>query len=84
MCPFARASTCGSRLFEIIDRVPNVNDAPNAPELTIGEGMLKFENVSFSFTKDNRKVEVLRNIIFQFVLGKHSGLSALPVQENQL
>ena len=48
---FARASTCGSRLFEIIDRVPNVNDAPNAPELTIGEGTLKFENVSFSFTK---------------------------------
>ena len=30
---FARASTCGSRLFEIIDRVPNVYDTPNAQSL---------------------------------------------------
>ena len=75
---FARASTCGSRLFEIIDRVPNVYDTPNASELTIGEGTLKFENVSFSFTKDNRKVEVLRNINFSVGAGETLGIVGPP------
>ncbi|GIR54846.1 MAG: hypothetical protein CM15mP62_23170 [Rhodospirillaceae bacterium] len=79
---FARASTCGSRLFEIIDRVPNVYDTPNASRAHYRRRNSKFENVSFSFTKDNRKVEVLRNINFSVGAGKHSGLWP-PVQENQ-
>ena len=59
--------------------MPNVNDAPNAPELTIGEGTLKFENVSFSFTKDNRKVEVLRDINFSVGAGETLGIVGPPV-----
>ena len=35
--------------FEVIDTVPAVRDVPNAKELTKVEGLVCFENVSFSY-----------------------------------
>ena len=75
---FARASTCGSRLFEIIDRSPSVYETPGAPELLVGKGTLRFENVSFSFTKDNKKVEVLKNINLSVSAGETLGIVGPP------
>ncbi len=45
----ARASVCGSRLFEILDLEAAVRDAPDAHDLKITDGVLKFENVSFAY-----------------------------------
>ena len=75
---FARASTCGSRLFEIIDRSPSVYETPGAPELLVGKGTLRFENVSFNFTKDNKKVEVLKNINLSVSAGETLGIVGPP------
>ena len=75
---FARASTCGSRLFEIIDRNPSVYETSGAPELLLGKGTLRFENVSFSFTKDNKKVEVLKNINLSVSAGERVGIVGPP------
>lgn len=45
----ARASVAGVRLFDILDREPDIQDAPNANELQVTDGVLKFENVSFTY-----------------------------------
>ena len=46
------------------------------------QGTLRFENVSFSFTKDNKKVEVLKNINLS-VSAETLGIVGPQVRENQ-
>jgi ATP-binding cassette subfamily B protein len=46
---FARASTCGSRLFEVLDLELAVKDEPGAKELVIKTGVLRFDNVDFHY-----------------------------------
>lgn len=46
---YARASTCGARLFTLLDMPVEVDDAPDAPDLDVTEGTLRLENVSFSY-----------------------------------
>jgi ATP-binding cassette subfamily B protein len=46
---FARASMSGGRLFEVLDRKPEILDAPGAVELRITDTALRFENVSFTY-----------------------------------
>ncbi|MDB5724409.1 MAG: ABC-type multidrug transport system, ATPase and permease component [Novosphingobium sp.] len=45
----ARAVSSGSRLFEILDREPAIQDAPHAQPLRLDKGTLRFENVSFRY-----------------------------------
>ena len=45
----ARATTSGGRLFEILDLEPEVADKPDAPELVVTSGVLRFEHVDFAF-----------------------------------
>lgn len=45
----ARASTCGGRLFNVLDLVPSIADAPGAPDLVVSGGVLRFEGVSFRY-----------------------------------
>ena len=45
----ARASTCGGRLFNVLDLEPSIADAPGAKPLEVTEGVLRFEDVSFSY-----------------------------------
>ncbi|MGM9950258.1 MAG: ABC transporter ATP-binding protein [Lysinibacillus sp.] len=44
------------RMFELMDEKYDVEDRPNAIELTDAKGKLAFENVSFQYEKDGRKV----------------------------
>jgi ABC-type multidrug transport system fused ATPase/permease subunit len=44
-----RASASGGRIFEVLDHVPELRDAPNATELARIKGDVRFENVSFSY-----------------------------------
>jgi len=46
---FARASTCGSRLFELLDTELDITDAPNAKDLVVTGGVLRFDNVGFRY-----------------------------------
>jgi ATP-binding cassette subfamily B protein len=57
----AMAGSAAERIFEILDAVSEVGDAPDARELPPLKGRVKFEDVSFSYGK--RKV--LRNIDFE-------------------
>jgi len=49
------------RLFELLAVRPKIVDAENAPELTISESTIKFDNVSFSY-RPNRPI--LSNVSF--------------------
>ncbi|MBW3625015.1 MAG: ABC transporter ATP-binding protein/permease [Armatimonadetes bacterium] len=44
-----RAQAAGSRVFEILDDVETVSDAPDAQELRLTEGRVEFRNVSFAY-----------------------------------
>jgi len=53
------ATAAAERVFEILDAVPEVQEAPDAYELPPFQGLVRFENVSFTY---GRKREVLKNI----------------------
>lgn len=46
---YARASTCGARLFALIDMPVEVEDPIDARDLKITEGTLRLENVGFAY-----------------------------------
>jgi ABC-type multidrug transport system fused ATPase/permease subunit len=45
----AMAAAAGERIFEILDAVSEVEDAPGARELPAVQGRVRFENVSFAY-----------------------------------
>ncbi len=55
------ASASGERIFEILDQIPDVKDAPDAVDLPKISGTVQFEEVSFGYLKRHR---VLQNISF--------------------
>jgi ABC-type multidrug transport system fused ATPase/permease subunit len=57
----AIATASAERVFEILDQVPEVAEAPHAVELIAGHGQVVFENVSFSY---GRYASVLKDISF--------------------
>tara|TARA_Y100000991_G_scaffold199894_1_gene171893 strand:- start:148 stop:1365 length:1218 start_codon:yes stop_codon:yes gene_type:complete len=75
---FARASTCGARIFEVIDRQPNISDEQNASPLKITGGVLKFDNVDFSFSSGLEAKNILSGINFTIAPGKTLGIVGPP------
>ena len=45
----ARASTCGGRLFAVLDLQPSIADPPEAKALDMREGVVRFEDVGFAY-----------------------------------
>ena len=45
----ARATSAGSRLFEVLDMQPVIRDAVDAQPLQLQRGVIKFEAVSFTY-----------------------------------
>nr|WP_092082925.1 ABC transporter ATP-binding protein [Bradyrhizobium brasilense] len=74
---FARASTCGSRLFGLLDVEAAVKDAPDARPLTITEGTLRFENVSFVYDAEGSR-PILKNVSFEARKGETVGIVGPP------
>jgi ATP-binding cassette subfamily B protein len=57
----AMAAASAERIFEILDRAPEVREQPGARPLEICEGRVRFENVSFAYGQNR----VLREISFE-------------------
>jgi len=74
---FARASTCGARLFAVLDLDPPIVDAANAKPLEISKGTLKFEDVSFSYTGEVGH-PVLQGVSFEIARGQTLGVVGPP------
>jgi ATP-binding cassette subfamily B protein len=72
----ARATSSGARLFEILDLVPEVADAPGAKALTPSRGVLRFENVDFAYAPGTRNI--ISDVSFEVAPGQTLGLVGPP------
>lgn len=73
----ARASTCGSRLFAVLDLEPAVGDQRVAEPLELRDGIVRFEDVSFAY-KGEGAPPVLRGVSFEVGRGKTLGIVGPP------
>ncbi len=73
----ARATSSGARLFEILDMEPDIRDAPNAPDLAVTGGVMRFEHVDFSYEGEGGK-RAIRDISFTVARGKTLGIVGAP------
>ncbi|RWN94777.1 MAG: ABC transporter ATP-binding protein [Mesorhizobium sp.] len=74
---FARAYTCGSRLFGLLDQDITIRDASTARPLEIGEGTLRFDNVSFAYPGTGNRA-ILKNITFSARRGETIAIVGPP------
>ncbi|MBY3597989.1 ABC transporter ATP-binding protein [Rhizobium bangladeshense] len=74
---FARASTCGTRLFNLLDLDIAIKDAPDARELDVTEGVLRFENVSFAYPGSEKRT-ILHDVSFEARRGQTIGIVGPP------
>ena len=71
----ARATTCGGRLFEILDLQPDIADKPGAPPLRPTNDLLRFDHVDFEYDPGK---PVLRDISFSVGRGQTLGIVGPP------
>jgi len=64
---YQRASVSATRIFEVLDREPEVKDKPNAITLRDIKGHIKFENVTFGYDPEK---PVLMNLSFEVKPGE--------------
>jgi ATP-binding cassette, subfamily B, multidrug efflux pump len=74
----ARASTCGGRLFEVIDLEPEIRDRPGALPLEPTEGVVRFEGVSFAYHPQADAPPVLEDVSFEVRPGTVLGIVGPP------
>lgn len=74
---FARASTCGTRLFNLLDLEIAIRNAPDAKELKVSEGTLRFDNVAFAYPSSEMH-QVLHGVSFQARRGETVGIVGPP------
>jgi ATP-binding cassette subfamily B protein len=71
----ARGSTCGFRLFEILDLEPAIADRPGARPLAPTRGVLRFEHVDFAYAEGR---PILSDISFEVAPGRTLGIVGAP------
>jgi ATP-binding cassette, subfamily B, multidrug efflux pump len=79
----ARATSAGARLFEIIDAQPAIKDAEDANPLNISDGILEFNNVSFTYpglknSDEYHHKHVINNISFTLKKGRTLAFVGAP------
>ena len=54
-------------MFDILEMPAEIKDKPDAKELVVNEGLIRFEDVSFSYESDR---QILKRISFDVPAGK--------------
>ena len=75
---WARGAASGKRLFEVLDEIPQIHDKPNAEDLKITDGILKFEHVDFAFQDQFGDEKILTDISFEARPGHTVGIVGPP------
>lgn len=73
---YARASTCGERFYGFLDAEVEIEDRPGATDLKIDKGVLRFEDVHFSYP--GASVPALNGISFEARAGQTIGIVGAP------
>jgi ATP-binding cassette subfamily B protein len=73
----ARATSSGARLFDVLDTAPEIGDAPGAAALD-GAGVLRFEQVGFSYGQGPGARRALDDISFELKPGQVLGVVGAP------
>jgi ATP-binding cassette subfamily B protein len=73
----ARASTCGARLFSVLDLEPEISDRAGAKTLEPTMGTVRFEDVSFAYAGPDAP-PVLHNVSFSVARGQTLGIVGPP------
>ncbi|MGN6548312.1 MAG: ABC transporter ATP-binding protein [Pararhizobium sp.] len=74
---FARGSTCGTRLFDLLDLDIDIRDAPNARDLLVDEGVVRFDRVDFAYPAQPDR-PVLKGVSFAARRGETIGIVGPP------
>ena len=74
----ARASISGARLFEFLDLEPQIQNRPDAKDLVLKDGVLRFEDVGFTFEDEHVGSRVLSGISFTAKPGHTIGIVGPP------
>jgi len=67
MLAYIQADAALTRVREVLESTPDINDLPDAISITSLNGSVEFENVSFGYTHDHR---ILKNLSFNIPVGK--------------
>jgi ATP-binding cassette subfamily B multidrug efflux pump len=73
---YARAQTCGDRFYAFIDAPVDIADRPGAVPLRITDGVLRFEDVHFTYP--GASVPALNGISFEARPGQTIGIVGAP------
>ena len=74
---FARASTCGGRLFAVLDLEPAVAERPGARPLALRDGTVRFEDVEFAYGGPGSP-PALNGVSFEVRRGRSLGIVGPP------
>lgn len=72
---FARAMSCGERIFEVLDAIPEVQDRPGATPVDAVRGHVRFENASFSYGSQAPAVD---GVSFEALPGQKIAILGAP------
>ncbi len=67
MLVYIQADAALTRVRDILDSTPEINDLPDALPISTLKGDIDFDNVSFGYTTDHR---ILKNVSFKIPAGK--------------
>jgi len=54
---FSRAMASGKRIYEVIDQVSEVKDSFGAQEISVAQGQVAFENVTFGYSSEDKTLD---------------------------
>ncbi|MHA1670849.1 MAG: ABC transporter ATP-binding protein [Promethearchaeota archaeon] len=67
MLVYVQADAALTRVREVLDSAPEIEDSPDAIPLESAKGEIVFENVSFGYTSEHR---ILKDVSFKIPVGK--------------